>query len=178
LTSGVDLREVGSGSTGGTNAARFLGKWGRWVVGGLDLLKGAAIVGVAKWVGLEPVALGAAVFAAVLGNIHPVQMGFRGGKGIGVSLGAFLVYCPSVAIAISLLIVALQIITKHQQVSGVAGYVIAAAVSPVLESEPYVAAAVIATSALVVYGNRTNFCKDWSEWRTERARHSPPLDDR
>ena len=89
-----DVRKIGSGSIGATNVLRT----GNYVAAGLTLLwdavKGAAAVLVIhQWYGPD-----AALFAglgAFLGHLYPVWLGFKGGKGIAVSLGILLaLYWP------------------------------------------------------------------------------------
>jgi glycerol-3-phosphate acyltransferase PlsY len=94
LVKGVDLRRVGSGNLGATNAIRQLG-WGWGVaVFGLDLLKGWAAVALAQrlsgasWLPL------AAGLAAILGHSFTPYLGFRGGKGVATSAGVFLRLAP------------------------------------------------------------------------------------
>jgi glycerol-3-phosphate acyltransferase PlsY len=158
----VDLRQTGSGSTGGTNAARVLGKWARPTVGGLDLLKGAAILCAARSAGLGTDAQGEVLFAAVLGNIYPFQLGFRGGKGIGTSLGALCVYSPRSSALIALVTAAGYRLTGRQQVSGVAGYALVGLLAPRLAATRPSALALLATTALVIHANRANFFEDLS----------------
>jgi acyl phosphate:glycerol-3-phosphate acyltransferase len=57
-----------------------------------DLLKGVTAVAVARALGLDDRALGIAVVAVVVGHVLPVQLAFRGGKGIAPSVGALLAY--------------------------------------------------------------------------------------
>jgi len=93
---GVDLRTVGSGNLGATNAGRILGR--RWAVGVylLDFLKGL----VPTWIGLHaewdvpaapylPLAMlmGGAAF---LGHCFPFYLGFKGGKGVATASGVIL----------------------------------------------------------------------------------------
>lgn len=97
LKGGVDIRTMGSGNAGGTNALRTQGYgFAFWVmvidIGkgwiGAGLLPGLAIPGV----GLDPqvsrewltVACAAAV---VIGHVYPVWYGFRGGKGAATLVG-------------------------------------------------------------------------------------------
>jgi glycerol-3-phosphate acyltransferase PlsY len=87
-----DIRAVGSGNVGARNAARVLGPWAFVVVFLLDGLKGVVAVSIARYAGLDGWALAAAMVAAVLGHILPVQLSFRGGKGVATSLGALLLY--------------------------------------------------------------------------------------
>ena len=88
---GPDLRSVGSGRTGGTNALRALGrKWAAVVVVG-DLLKGALPVLIARAVTGEPIVEVLCGAAAVAGAIWSVFAGFRSGRGVGTGVGSMLV---------------------------------------------------------------------------------------
>jgi glycerol-3-phosphate acyltransferase PlsY len=102
---GVDIRHVGSGNIGATNAFRVLGKgWGLGVLL-LDFGKGlTACLGVPAVVraglnlaagseGAVTLALVAAV-AAVLGHNFTVWLRFKGGKGIATSAGALAALVP------------------------------------------------------------------------------------
>ncbi len=92
LTTGLDLREVGSGNIGATNAMRAAGK----TVGVLSFLldAGKGLVPVLVLAPLDPsmpaylpVACGA---AAVLGHCFPVYLRLRGGKGVATGFGALI----------------------------------------------------------------------------------------
>ena len=82
---------------GGANALVVLGKgWGYGVMA-VDIVKGAAACVVGRRLGGEAGAHVAGT-AAVVGHCFPVWNGFRGGKGVAVSLGqcsaTFPVYLP------------------------------------------------------------------------------------
>jgi len=90
----VDLRTVGSGNPGATNAAKVLGtKWGIAVLV-VDIVKGV----VAGFAGLAIGGDGGAYLAAtaaIAGHIFPVWSRFRGGKGVATSAGACLAVFPA-----------------------------------------------------------------------------------
>ncbi len=100
--SNVDIRAMGSGNAGGTNAFRTKG-W-RFALGVvvIDIGKGVlAAAGLpmvlthAGWVDQAALTAGVvAGFAAILGHIWPLYFGFRGGKGAGTAVGAVLVLAP------------------------------------------------------------------------------------
>jgi acyl phosphate:glycerol-3-phosphate acyltransferase len=99
---GVDLRQVGSGNIGATNAARALGKGLGAVVLLLDALKGFAPVLAARLL-LARAPYGECLVAttallAFLGHLFPVFLGFRGGKGVATALGVFLALSPLAAL--------------------------------------------------------------------------------
>lgn len=99
---GVDLREVGSKNIGATNVGRVLGSKLGVVVFVLDAFKATLPVLLAsrEWaLGNEPTSLALVGFAAVLGHVFPVYLGFRGGKGVACSVGVFVAIDPAAALA-------------------------------------------------------------------------------
>jgi len=100
---GIDVREYGSGKTGFTNTLRMFGLGAASIVVALDIAKGLLPVLVGRLVFDD--ALGAALggMAAVVGHTWPVFAGFRGGRGVATSFGAFLAVAP-VAALVTLLI--------------------------------------------------------------------------
>jgi glycerol-3-phosphate acyltransferase PlsY len=99
LVGGMDIRTVGSGNPGATNAMRTLGmKVGVWVFV-IDLAKGWIATGaIAPWAMPGVLPAGALAgwrvpvcgIAVMLGHIYPVWFGFRGGKAVATLLGAVL----------------------------------------------------------------------------------------
>lgn len=85
---GVDLRQVGSGNPGASNAGRALGRKTGILVGLLDVAKGA--VPAAAFAALDPVAGLVAGFAAVVGHVTSPFLRGRGGKGVATAAGAVL----------------------------------------------------------------------------------------
>lgn len=91
---GVDIRTVGSGNVGASNASRVLGKWGFITVLLIDALKGLIPVLVLKIMYGESdlVLLGA--ISVVLGHTFTIFLGFKGGKGVATGLGVFIALAP------------------------------------------------------------------------------------
>ncbi|GAB5468243.1 MAG: glycerol-3-phosphate 1-O-acyltransferase PlsY [Rhodospirillales bacterium] len=84
-----DIRKQGSGNIGATNVLRTGRKDLAAATLLLDAGKGAIAVGLASWLAGSQVALIAA-FAAVLGHLFPIWLGFKGGKGVATTLGTLL----------------------------------------------------------------------------------------
>lgn len=101
LRGGVDIRKLGSGNAGGTNALRTQGKsFALWVllidigkgwvatrlVGPLVMLHGVIPASplMRLWI---PAACGV---AAIVGHVYPAWHGFRGGKGVATLVGVVL----------------------------------------------------------------------------------------
>ena len=86
----VDIRLVGSGNAGGTNALRTQGFW--FALGVVIIDVGKGVLAAAVLAGLlapggpawQPLACG---FAAIFGHCYPLWHGFRGGKGAATLVG-------------------------------------------------------------------------------------------
>ena len=118
---GPDLRSIGSGRTGGTNALRALGrKWAALVVVG-DLLKGALPVLLARIVTGDPLVEVLCGGAAVAGAIWSVFVGFRSGRGVGTGVGTMLVIQPiAVLLATPVFVVAI-LLTRYVSLGSLLG---------------------------------------------------------
>ena len=94
---GVDIRSMGSGNAGATNALRTQGKAFAFAVLLLDIVKGVVAVTwlprlIVPGIGIDPgitrewltLACG---FAVIIGHVYPVWFGFRGGKGVATVVG-------------------------------------------------------------------------------------------
>ena len=87
---GIDLRELGSGSTGATNVLRQVGKGPAMVVFLIDVGKGAAAVLLARALGQGDWIQVLAGLGALAGHIWPVWLNFKGGKAVATGFGMFL----------------------------------------------------------------------------------------
>lgn len=103
---GIDIRSVGSGNIGATNAFRVLGKPAGFLVLAVDALKGwVAVRVVAVWCVerfMSPDSMGGAreigaiiaAVCAVLGHNYTCWLKFKGGKGIATSAGVLTALVP------------------------------------------------------------------------------------
>ena len=91
---GLDLRTIGSGSTGATNVLRNVGKKPALAVFLVDVAKGAAAVLLAGLLNPTSALIDwiqvLAGLAALSGHIWPVWLGFKGGKAVATGFGMFL----------------------------------------------------------------------------------------
>ena len=94
-----DVRKIGSGSIGATNVLRTGNKTAAALTLLFDAAKGAASVLIARAFFGPDAALFAAL-GAFLGHLFPVWLGFKGGKGVAVSLGILLaLFWPAALLA-------------------------------------------------------------------------------
>jgi len=126
LVKGVDLREVGSGNIGATNAMRVLGKPLGLVAFMLDFGKGlvpthvlalhaAPLDATTPW-------LAAALCgtAAVIGHCFPVYLRFKGGKGVATGCGAIVGVDPMIFVYSGLVWVLCLVTTRYVGLASIA----------------------------------------------------------
>ena len=168
LRGGVDIRELGSGNAGGTNALRTQGKAFAFWVMLIDIGKGwwaAGPLAQARLPGLasspEWQAWSAAVcaVAVMLGHIYPIWYGFRGGKGVATLLGTVLGAVPR------LLLPVLAVWLLTAMLSGYVGLasMLAAIALPVLAGRGHVHGPLLLFAAggalLIVFTHRGNIVR-------------------
>ena len=85
-----DLRTMGSGNAGTTNALRVMGTGPAAFVFLGDILKGIAAALIGSWMGKDGEMI--AAFFVILGHAYPVFFGFRGGKGILTTAAVLLIF--------------------------------------------------------------------------------------
>jgi acyl phosphate:glycerol-3-phosphate acyltransferase len=107
LLKGIDIREVGSGSTGATNVLRTLGKGPGAFVLFVDCLKGVLSIFLVYWLfefatnkslipqtinpeNWQPWIVILAGAFAIIGHSKSIFLGFSGGKSVATSLGILL----------------------------------------------------------------------------------------
>jgi len=117
---GTDLRAVGSGNPGATNAGRAFGWKVGVLVAVLDILKGFVPAFVFEQLGAHEAALVAGV-AAVVGHITSPFLRGRGGKGVATSLGAVLAVQPLLAVPVLVVFGIAFAVTRRVGLSSVAG---------------------------------------------------------
>ena len=125
LMNHVDIREMGSGNAGTTNAFRTLGKKAGIITLIGDLLKAILVVLLIRvviykdvdYVNLLELICG---FGCVLGHNFPVWLKFHGGKGIAVTAGVFIAIDPWILPVGLPLFAVLVLTTKYVSVGSLA----------------------------------------------------------
>jgi glycerol-3-phosphate acyltransferase PlsY len=170
---GVDIRTLGSGNAGGTNALRTQG-W-KFALGTVlvDVGKGALAVWLALRMGTGEAWLPyAAGLAAVLGHVWPVFHGFRGGKGAGTLVGALLVLWP---LAVLVLVGAWLLVLTASGYVGLSTILAAATLVPLAwltDADPLRSGFALVLALFIVFTHRANLARlrAGNEARFERAR--------
>jgi glycerol-3-phosphate acyltransferase PlsY len=140
LLKGIDIREVGSGSTGATNVLRTLGKIpGAFVLlidalkGGLAINLGYALFSIATTQNLippivnieiwQPYLVTLAGLAALLGHSKSIFLGFTGGKSVASGVGILLAISWQVGLSTLGVFAVVIAISRIVSLSSIAGAV-------------------------------------------------------
>ncbi|HEX7082043.1 MAG TPA: glycerol-3-phosphate 1-O-acyltransferase PlsY [Gammaproteobacteria bacterium] len=183
---GVDIRKLGSGNAGGTNALRTQGKaFAFWVLVidvGKGILAAAWIpglaipgIGIDSAVPRELVLYGTAL-AAIVGHVFPVWFGFRGGKGGATAAGLLVYLDPALGAFVIACWIGVILLTGFVGLATMSSAVAAAALIGFtrLSEEPGFFWFAVLVAALIVYTHRGNIRRmvDRTEPRFGRAQSS------
>ena len=123
LRGGVDIRTMGSGNAGGTNALRTQGVFFALGVVVIDIGKGVIGAGVVPGLELPFVPADPLISrewltlccgaAAVFGHVWPVYHRFRGGKGAATLVGTFTIIAPQLILPMLLVWGAVLILSGY-----------------------------------------------------------------
>ena len=151
-----DLRQYGSHNIGATNAWRILGAKAGILIFILDFLKGQLGVLLGAWLFASPGAMVLGGFAAIIGHMFPIFLGFKGGKGVATALGVITALMPKVTAIVFIVWLVLTVITRYVYVASI----VAAVLTPILAAlfnEPliYFLFALLA-AVVIVFRHREN----------------------
>lgn len=164
---GLDIRTVGSGNIGMTNVWRAAGwRWGIPVLL-LDVAKGVlAVLGpVLAWpehTELLSLRVLGGLFVMV-GNIFPLFLGFKGGKGVGAAIGVFFTLLP-VPTAIAVGVFAVAVFATRMISVGSLTAALALVTSCALLRRPFdvLNAFALLAAVLVWWTHRANIRRIWA----------------
>lgn len=120
LVKAPDPRAVGSGHTGALNTWRQAGPPAALATALGDMGKAALATYLAGHYGLSPHAPTVAAMAAVAGHCWPLFAGFRGGMGLGATVGALTVTWPPGTVAFGVILLGLVGLTRRSALAAVA----------------------------------------------------------
>jgi glycerol-3-phosphate acyltransferase PlsY len=165
---GIDIRQLGSGNPGGTNALRTQGKvFALWVMI-IDIGKGIFAAAVLPPLEIPGVGIDAAVdrslvlygvaFAAILGHVYPVWFGFRGGKGGATAAGLVCYLAPAAALPVIGSWVLIVLLTGFVGLATISASLVAVLFLgfTALPQESGLFVFACATAALLIYAHRGN----------------------
>jgi len=126
----VDVRKVGSGNVGGTNALRAAGPVIGFSCMVLDALKTFIPVLIfAQLYQYDRNIIGIAAISAVIGHDFPVFLKFKGGKGVASTCGVFFALCPTCGFVFLGSWLSLTLLTKYVSLASITSLFLASIVA-------------------------------------------------
>ena len=177
LARGIDVRQHGSGRTGGTNVWRSAGFLPALMTAISDGLKGAAAIWLARALGLSPWALAAMGAMAIVGHNYSLFLSFRGGAGTATSLGiAAVLWLPSLP-ALLLAGVMVGLLVGHASVASISVALLLPVFFALRGDIASAVAFALPTMALTIWALRPNIVRLWKgkERFLPIFRDKPPL---
>jgi glycerol-3-phosphate acyltransferase PlsY len=171
LRGGVDIRALGSGNAGATNALRTQGKRIAFWVLVIDLAKGWIAT---HWIapallpGIAPAApplhawcVTVCGLAVILGHVYPLWYGFRGGKGVATLVGTVLGIHPWLLIPMVLFWFAAVVLFGYVGLASILAAIALAVAIAVCKGlrQPALLTFGILAALLIVYTHRANIAR-------------------
>jgi len=156
---GIDIRDYGSGNTGGTNALRVLGKKPAAAVLAGDVLKGVASVAAGFCIGGDMSCAVLGGFAAIAGHTYPLYFGFRGGKGAATGFGVILALAPDATIIALAVFVVTVVVTRYVSLGSILGAVSVPLSVFMLDKPRPILLFSICAASFVIYRHRSNILR-------------------
>jgi len=158
VTTGRDVRTMGSGNIGATNVLRTTGRGIGILTLALDVAKGwVAVWLMSRYTAGDPLWMSLAALAVLFGHAFPLFLKFEGGKAVASFIGAFLFLQPEPLVAVLVVFVVCVAVTRYISL----GSILAAGTFPLAvwmishPPLPVVLAALIA-GAFIIWRHKQN----------------------
>jgi len=160
---GQDVREAGSGNVGARNVGRILGGTGFVTTLAGDFAKGACAVWVARHFSKDDRLIALAMLAVVIGHIWPIQLRFRGGKGVATSLGALLLYDYHLAVAYGIVFACFFAVIRKTVLPGIFAFICLPLASMYLGNESSKVIGLSALAGVIFIAHRKNLFAEFAQ---------------
>ena len=164
---GKDIREMGSGTAGARNAGRILGKSGFFLTVLGDFGKGLLAVWLARKFSGDVFVTALSVPAVVAGHLWPVQLKFRGGKGVATSLGALLVFDFRLALTFAAVFAAIFIFARKTLLPAMFAFLCMPVACWYFEQNDFTLGAITILTASILFAHRRNLAEEFVTLKTE-----------
>jgi len=169
-----DIRTEGSGNVGARNAGRLLGAPGFLCVLLLDFGKGALAVWLARRLVGAPCLELCALIAVTVGHIWPVQLRFRGGKGVAVSIGALLILDSRLALVFAGVCAVALLVMRNFTLGGLLAFALLPLAGLVLKQPEANVLGVGLLAGLIFFAHRKNLEEEIRRIAAMRFPHPKP----
>ena len=153
---GIDIREVGSGSTGATNVSRVLGKPWFFIVMLLDMLKGFLPVLATKLLLVSDICVVCMALGIIIGHSRSCFLKGKGGKSVATGMGILFALDWLSGLVVFLLWAVIVQTTKYVSVGSIIVFIMAPIVLWLCGASMWYVAYGAVSSVYIVYRHREN----------------------
>lgn len=153
---GIDIRDQGSGGVGARNVGRVLGRVGFYTTLIGDALKGAVPILAIRYIEFPQEMSSCLLVAVVVGNVWPLLLQFRGGRGIATAFGGYLAIDWILGLTLVGTAILLLSFRRGVVLSGMAAFMLLPLVAAGIQSPPDVIVALVSVAAVVVVAHRNH----------------------
>lgn len=156
----VDIKKVGSGNAGTTNAIRAFGKKAGIMVFIFDCLKGFISVYLGHLIG-GVFGSYAGALGAIVGHSFPIYFGFKGGKGIATAVGILLYLDTKMILLLLGLFAIIVILTKYVSLGSIVTVILAPIYTYIyhFDQKPIYFYTILVLSSLILFNHRSNIIR-------------------
>jgi glycerol-3-phosphate acyltransferase PlsY len=182
FSTGQDIRSRGSGNAGARNIGRELGVPAFVVTLLIDGGKGFLAIALADYFQLSEANTMLSMIAVAAGHIWPVQLGFRGGKGVATAIGALAAFDVKILIPLIIIFAVASLVAKNLTENFTVAGLLAIAISPIaaaiFHQSAAVTAGVLILAALIIFAHRENLREIFAAMKARSGKALEPQVER
>jgi glycerol-3-phosphate acyltransferase PlsY len=138
-----------------------------------DFTKGAIVAWVVRRYWEDPRLTALAMLAVVFGHIFPMQLGFRGGKGVATAFGALAVYDFRLALAFFVLCAVFALFGRLTP-AGLVAFALLPVAAKMLDRGPLEVIVISALAGMILFAHRKNLIEEFSHPAGQPEAHTKP----
>jgi glycerol-3-phosphate acyltransferase PlsY len=157
LSTGGDIRSLGSGNAGARNAGRVLGRGAFLLTLVGDGGKGILAVALTAAMQADPLSHALSLGAVVAGHIWPVQLRFRGGKGFATAIGGIMAFNYQLGIVVLAVAGLLVLLMRRGTPAALGATVLSPAIAYALDMHALTIVTLVVVAVMILVAHRGYF---------------------
>ncbi len=162
---GQDIRQLGSSNAGAKNASRVLGPLAFGITFFGDGAKGTLALAIAHYADVNSLVTMLCLIAVILGHLYPIQLQFRGGKGIAVATGATLIINPPILLLLLIIFSILFAFSRNFTFSGLTAVGLAPLMAFFLQADIIQILGLAIGALLIIVAHKQNIRQIMKDYR-------------
>lgn len=166
---GQDIRDLGSSNAGAKNASRILGPSAFGLTFFGDAAKGTLALVIAYYADVNSFVTMICLIAVILGHLYPIQLQFRGGKGIAVAMGATLIINPPMLLILLIIFSILFAFSRNFTFSGLSAVGLAPLMAIFLQADIIQILGLAIGALLIIVAHKQNIRQIMKDYQANRT---------